>query len=249
MTDEKRDIWSEWLVHQRKDWTDEQRRRLMHHLHPIRDKVLANAKLQPGQTLLDVGCGDGLIAFGALQQDTTVRVIFADISDELLDRSRSLAEQAQVQECCTFVLTSADDLSSIEDASVDVVTTRSVLIYVDKKQQAFTEFHRVLKPRGRLSIFEPINRFGWPEAQDRFWCCDVAAVAKLADKVKALYAKLQPMESDPMMNFDERDLVRFAEIAGFDEVNLRLELKVGPQEEMQDWNEVYLAAPTRRFLA
>jgi ubiquinone/menaquinone biosynthesis C-methylase UbiE len=47
---------------------------------------------------------------------------------------------------CEFVHASADDLSALEDVSLDVVTTRSVLIYVKDKQRAFEEFHRVLKP-------------------------------------------------------------------------------------------------------
>src|SRR6266567_2260602 len=37
-------------------------------LCPIRDRVLDGARLRPGDTLLDVGAGDGLIAFGALEQ-------------------------------------------------------------------------------------------------------------------------------------------------------------------------------------
>jgi tetratricopeptide (TPR) repeat protein len=45
--------------------------------------------------------------------------------------------------------------------AVDVVTTRSVLIYLTDKAPAFSEFHRVLKAGGRLSIFEPINIFGF----------------------------------------------------------------------------------------
>jgi arsenite methyltransferase len=60
---------------------------------------------------------------------------------------------------CRFVRASGDDLSGLEDASVDVVTTRSVLIYIDRKTAAFTEFFRVLRAGGRLSIFEPINSF------------------------------------------------------------------------------------------
>ena len=43
------------------------------------------------------------------------------------------------------------------DGSVDVVTTRSVLIYVKDKAAALREFYRVLKPGGRVSLFEPIN--------------------------------------------------------------------------------------------
>lgn len=45
----------------------------------------------------------------------------------------------------------------LKDNSVDVVTVRSVLIYVQEKQNAFREFHRVLKPEGRLSIFQALT--------------------------------------------------------------------------------------------
>jgi len=37
-------------------------------LHPVRDRVLDRAELQPDDTLFDIGCGDGLIAFGALDR-------------------------------------------------------------------------------------------------------------------------------------------------------------------------------------
>jgi arsenite methyltransferase len=43
--------------------------------------------------VLDVGCGDGLIAFGALDRvGEEGQVIFSDISQDLLDHCRSLAE-------------------------------------------------------------------------------------------------------------------------------------------------------------
>jgi arsenite methyltransferase len=59
-----------------------------------------------------------------------------------------------------------------------VVTTRSVLIYVkDKRRAAFEELHRVLKPGGRLSIFEPINNFTYPEPPHLFGGSDVTPVA------------------------------------------------------------------------
>src|SRR5438093_1659226 len=152
-------------------------------LYPVRDKVLENARLAENEVLLDVGCGDGLIAFGALECVRSCRCIFSDISQDLLDHAQALAQEMGVLDRCRFVCTSADDLSALEDASVDVVTTRSVLIYVAAKQQAFDEFFLVLKSQGRLAIFEPINRFYWPEPPHFFWGYDVGPVQHLAQKI------------------------------------------------------------------
>ena len=85
---------------------------------------------------------------GAL--DRGVEVIFSDISEECLNDCRRLAGDA-----ASYHRASAADLGGV---SADVVTTRSVLIYVADKERAFAEFFRVLRPGGGPSIFEPINR-------------------------------------------------------------------------------------------
>ena len=63
---------------------------------------------------------------------------------------------------CEFLLASADDLSVV-DESVNVLMTRSTLIYLHDKARTLREFFRVLRRGGRLSMFEPINSFAWPE--------------------------------------------------------------------------------------
>jgi arsenite methyltransferase len=186
--------------------------------------VLGHAAVTEGETLLDVGAGDGLIAFGALDLvGQEGRVIFSDISRDLLEHSRMLAQEMGIEDRCEFLLASADDLSEVGDASVDVVTTRSVLIYVEDKRRAFEEFFRVLKTGGRVSIFEPINRFKQPEPQHLFEGYDARPVLDLAEKVLAIFRRIQPMDSDPMLDFDERDLFDLAEDAGFSEVRLNYE--------------------------
>jgi hypothetical protein len=47
-------------------------------LYPVRDKVLDHAALHDGDVLLNVGTSDGLRAFGALERNSTCRVIFSD---------------------------------------------------------------------------------------------------------------------------------------------------------------------------
>src|SRR4051812_28094722 len=109
----------------------------------VRNKILDRAGLAAGETLLDVGCGEGLIGFGALERGAG-HVVFSDISQDLLDVCRELADALGFSERCSFVTGPADELSGVEDATVDIVTTRSVLIYVTAKERAFEEFFRVL---------------------------------------------------------------------------------------------------------
>jgi arsenite methyltransferase len=225
---ETSDRWHRWLLDTRHGGDVNAREQdLAEFLCPVRDKVLDRAELRADDTLLDVGAGDGLIAFGAMERlGPAGRVIFSDISQDLLDHCRQAAESEGLLDRCRFVLAPSNSLEGIADASVDVVTTRSVLIYVKDKAAAFKEFYRVLRPGGRISLFEPINVLMGTDDPDQFCGYDVRPVASLAAKVAALYESIQPPGEDPMGDFDERDLVRHAEQAGFPVIDLELDLTV-----------------------
>lgn len=107
------------------------------------------------------------------------------------------------------------------------------------KAVALREFYRVLKPGGRVSLFEPINRLSMNP--DRFSGYDIRPIAALAAKVQALYDSIQPPDSDPMLDFDDRDLVRCAEDAGFSEVHLDLRVDVRAAQAPVPW-ELFLRA-------
>src|SRR5918993_5866788 len=110
MTEPVRDQWAEWLLERRFGGDPGQRESLLEGLIPWRDRILENAAVQGGEALLDVGAGDGLIAFGALDLvGEDGRVIFSDVSQDLLDHSRDLAQRSGVLDRCDFLLAPADD--------------------------------------------------------------------------------------------------------------------------------------------
>ena len=188
-------------------------------------------------TLLDAGAGDGLIGFGAIDRiGDSLRIIFADVSAPLLKHTEQRAIQRGVGRQCVFLQTRAEQLGGIGDCSVNVVTTRAVLAYVAEKDAALREFHRVLKNGGRISICEPI-------AQDEAF--EAVALTKLIETQPAhadieflrLYQRWKAeqfpttekgISLNPLTNFSERDLVRFAREAGFGNIHMELHIDHRP---------------------
>lgn len=241
----KPDRWSRWLLERRDGGSQAQRATVLADLATVRDRVLDAAEPLAGATVLDVGTGDGLIGLGALERvGSDGLVIFSDVSEALLERcedevcSRGLSDRAR------FVRTAAEDLSAVADASVDVVTTRSVLIYVSDKARAFAAFARVLRPRGRVSLFEPINSLMFPEPDDRMWGYEVASVADLAMRVKSQFAG-RDTDREAMTGFDDRDLADLAAAAGFARVHVECRIDVEPGSVMRpvDFDALLGGAP------
>ena len=77
----------------------------------VLERVLEAAGSLDGATLLDVGCGDGLIGLGALDLvGPDGRVIFADISDARIEHCREAVRVRGALERARFVLAGAEDL-------------------------------------------------------------------------------------------------------------------------------------------
>jgi arsenite methyltransferase len=102
----------------------------------------------------------------------------------------------------------------------------------------------VLRPCGRPSIFEPINSFAAAQAGDDLFGRDIAAVADLAAKVRRAYLSVST-EQDPMLNFDERDLLRWTQAAGFAALELDYLAEVDVPEPLPttDWGVLKETAP------
>lgn len=103
--------------------------------------------LVPGDRLLDVACGTGLVAVEA----ATILGPTAQIT--CLDPSAGMLAVAQTKVAARFVNGRAEDLPFADD-SFDYLTMGYALRHVTDLGKTFGEFHRVLQPGGRLLLLE-----------------------------------------------------------------------------------------------
>jgi SAM-dependent methyltransferase len=223
-------------------------------LASVRDRILDRAGIQPGETVLDVGTGQGLLGLGALERTGPQgRVIFSDISDALLDDSRTAVAAIAATERSTFVHAAATDLSPIATASVDVLVERAVLLFVGDRARAFAEYHRVLGPGGRVSLAEPINSWMGADRPGYLWGYDVTDVTDLERKLNDADRAANATEWELLCGFDDRDLIAMARTAGFGRVEANTELAIAAPPARDDL-DVFLdtapnpLAPTTRAL-
>jgi hypothetical protein len=83
---------------------------------------------------------------------------------------------------------------------------------------------RVLRPGGRVSLFEPLNAATLDPTGESFFGYDTSQLREQARAVQAAFGRRQPRESDPMMTLTPAGLVHDFERAGFSHVVARDEL-------------------------
>lgn len=111
--------------------------------------VVRQARLQPGDTLLDLATGTGDIAFEALHQVPGVRALGGDFSLGMMLVGRRLALGDQV------LWNQSDALNlPFSDAAFDAVTSGYLMRNVIDIPRALAEQRRVLKPGGRIVILD-----------------------------------------------------------------------------------------------
>jgi arsenite methyltransferase len=247
----KQDLWSHWLLQGRFSTFSQEEELEKRILFPIRDTLLSLAAIRQDDIVLDIGCGNGLIAFGALEKiGKQGKIIFSDISSPLLEYCQTLAHSRQVQKHCEFLKAPAEDLSALADNTVTVVTLRSVLIYVQDKQRVFSEIYRVLRPGGRFVMFEPIVNFttlGNHSFPNSFFGYDVTPVKSLAQKVQAVFSAIEPWGTGTATSFDGRDMFTFAQKAGFATIKINTIMEFYSHIEISAWEQFLYIQPDPRF--
>jgi len=123
----------------------------------LKAALVAQARLQPGQEVLDMGCGTGTLTLLIKHAQAGISVIGFDVDPDVLDIARKKAEQANKP--IAWQQGSATGLPYL-DGSFDRVFACMMLHHLvrEDKRQALKEAFRVLKPGGELHLAD----FGKP---------------------------------------------------------------------------------------
>lgn len=238
------DRWFQWLARERfAHLSDAERREVEAVFARYRDRVLEYARLRPGDLVLDVGCGTGLLAFGAAGRVAPDgRVVGVDISVASLAFCRRVAAEEGLETRMAFAAADAVALP-FPDATFDAAVCRSVLMYVERKDAAVRELARVLKPGGRVSVFEPINArltvTGPPFPPD--------APPQVRAAHEAYRRIQQRWQAEPsqqrLVEFDEADLRRWFEETGFAPLTLVVEDEIAEVRDAAAFAAQFRTAP------
>jgi ubiquinone/menaquinone biosynthesis C-methylase UbiE len=192
-------------------------------------RKLLGSELDRGyERSLEIGAGTGYFSLNLLQAGVVKQATCTDISPGMIRTLSSNAERLGLA-----VRTARADAESLPfgDASFDLVVGHAVLHHLPDLQRAFAEFHRVLRPGGRIAFAGEPSRLG-----DR-----IAALPKRGAHTvaplwrRALRARPAPPPThDPheghehgleylvdIHAFTPADLARHARAAGFSDIRVR----------------------------
>jgi len=185
------------------DWGAGRYERTAEELQPVAEDLVARARLQPAERLLDIACGTGNGALLAARAGATVTGV--DLARRLVEvaRERAAADDLEID----WHVADAQALP-FGDGSFDVAISVFGIIFAPDAGRAFSEAVRVLRPGGRALITvwtpvgaiaelsgrlaqavadatgaAPVQRFAWhePEAVEELAAERGASVQFLAD--------------------------------------------------------------------
>ena len=125
----------------------------------LRKMTVDLALIQPGDCVLDVGCGTGEVTLAAKTRAKQGAVYGIDPAPEMIAVARSKAARKRLD--MDFRVGVIEALP-FADASMDVVTSSLMMHHLpdDLKIRGLAEIYRVLKPGGRLLIADFLRPTG-----------------------------------------------------------------------------------------
>jgi len=114
---------------------------------PPAGHLVSYAKIKPGEKVLDVACGTGVVAVTAARQGAKVKAL--DLSPVLLEKAKWNAHMAEQE--IEFTEGDAEALP-YKDGEFDVVLSQFGHMFAPRPQVVVNEMLRVLKPGGRIAF-------------------------------------------------------------------------------------------------
>lgn len=124
----------------------------------IRRQTLKVAAIQPGEKVLDVGCGTGTLSLAAWRRvQPAGEVTGVDASPEMIQLARRKAKRNRAD--AQFHVALIEELP-FPDGTFDAVLSSFMLHHLpdDVKEKGFQEIKRVLKPHGRFIAVDLADR-------------------------------------------------------------------------------------------
>ncbi|MGW4892458.1 class I SAM-dependent methyltransferase [Kitasatospora sp. NPDC004240] len=121
----------------------------------LQDVLGRKLALPVGSSVLDAGCGSGVVA-RAMAARFGLVVTGVDVLDFHLRQARRLSARAALEERTRFSWGDYHDLD-FPDGSFDGAYSMETLVHSYDPARALAEFHRVLRPGGRLVLLGPVG--------------------------------------------------------------------------------------------
>ena len=118
----------------------------------MEDKLAEKLNLPSNSLILDAGCGEGNVA-AYLAEKYGLHIYGVDLLDFAVSNATSKSKKLNLQDKVKFKVGDYTKLD-FHDKTFDGVYTMETLVHVPNYKKALKEFYRVLKPNGKLVLFE-----------------------------------------------------------------------------------------------
>ncbi|KAI0973102.1 S-adenosyl-L-methionine-dependent methyltransferase [Xylaria arbuscula] len=175
-------------------------------LRRMEDKLAEVLALPPGARVLDAGCGVGHVAL-RMAQTYKLRVEAIDVVDHhIYKASRNFKQAGLPPDQLRVRKMDYHNLESLDSLSFDSIYTMETFVHATDPEAALKGFYRLLRPGGRLALFEYDHTANETSLQE---------VARTIDKVNEYAAMPTNAISHPGV------FKRMLEEAGFEDVIVR----------------------------
>src|SRR5258708_6978187 len=179
----------------------------------------ALAQLNPGETVLDLGCGGGIdVLLSARRVGPTGKAYGLDMTDEMLALANENKRKAGVENVA--FLKGEIERIPLPDNSVDVIISNCVINLSADKDKVLREAFRVLKPGGRFAVSDVVTRGEiLPEIRRSVlaWVgCIAGALEENAYRTKLTAAGFEQVDVEPTRIYRIEDAREFLAGQGID---------------------------------